>query len=108
LFALAAAMAAFLFVTPASADSCKASFYHEGQLTAWGERFNPDGLTTAHRSLPRGTKLRVSYGGKSVIVTVNDRGPALWTGRCLDLSRGAARVLGYLKAGVVTVQFEKV
>jgi rare lipoprotein A len=86
--------------------TCKASFYHEGQLTANGEHFKPDGLTAAHRTLPFGTNLRVSYGSRSVVVRINDRGPAKWTGRCIDLSRGAARVLGFLNAGVVTVTFE--
>jgi rare lipoprotein A len=104
----AAALAAVFLSVPANAATCKASFYHEGQRTASGERFRPDGLTAAHWRYPFGTHLRVRYGGRSVVVRVNDRGPAHWTGRCIDLSRGAARVLGFLHAGVVTVNFEKV
>jgi rare lipoprotein A len=66
-----------------------------GNRTASGERFNPNGLTAAHRSLPFGTCLRVSNPktGKSVSVRVNDRGP-FTKGVSLDLSYGAARAIG--------------
>lgn len=66
-----------------------------GRRTASGERFNPDGLTAAHRSLPFGTCLLVSnpQTGKSVKVRVNDRGP-FTKGVSLDLSAGAARAIG--------------
>ena len=47
-------------------------------------------LTAAHRTLPMGTRLRLTYAGRSVVVRINDRGPAVWTGRSLDVSRGAA------------------
>jgi rare lipoprotein A len=72
-----------------------ASYYgnESGSKTASGERFNQNAMTCAHRSLPFGTKLRVSAGGRSVVVTVNDRGPFVH-GRVLDLSKGAARALG--------------
>jgi rare lipoprotein A len=72
-----------------------ASFYgnESGSKTASGQRFDQDAMTCAHRSLPFGTKLRVSTGRRSVVVTVNDRGPFI-RGRVLDLSKGAARVLG--------------
>jgi rare lipoprotein A len=72
-----------------------ASYYgsESGSQTASGERFNQNAMTCAHRSLPFGTKLRVSAGGRSVVVTVNDRGPFV-RGRVLDLSKGAARALG--------------
>ena len=72
-----------------------ASYYgnESGSKTASGERFNQNAMTCAHRSLPFGTKLRVSAGGHSVVVTVNDRGPFV-RGRVLDLSKGAARALG--------------
>jgi rare lipoprotein A len=72
-----------------------ASYYgnESGSRTASGERFNQNAMTCAHRSLPFGTKLRVSTGGRSVVVTVNDRGPFV-RGRVLDLSKGAARALG--------------
>ncbi len=85
-----------------------ASYYGGGERlnkhTANGEVFRPNGLTAAHRTLPLGTKLLVSHGGKSVVVRVNDRGPAAWTGRQLDLSRGAAARLGFIKRGEAPVR----
>lgn len=82
-----------------------ASFYgnESGHQTASGQRFNQNAMTCAHRSLPFGTRLRVSHGGRSVVVTVNDRGPFV-RGRVLDLSTGAARVLGIDGVGQVTAQ----
>jgi rare lipoprotein A len=82
-----------------------ASFYgnESGSKTASGQRFNQNAMTCAHRSLPFGTKLRVSHGGRSVVVTVNDRGPFV-RGRVLDLSKGAARVLGLDGIGQVTAE----
>jgi rare lipoprotein A len=75
-----------------------------GQPTASGEPFNPYGFTAAHRTLPLGTKLIVSYGGRSVEVTVNDRGPYSG-GRELDLSQGAAEYLGLTYAGMDYVDY---
>lgn len=95
---------------PAAAETCAASFYgaaHHGRKTASGQRFDMNALTAAHRSYRFGTRLRVTYQGRAVVVTVTDRGPAKWTGRCLDLSAGAARVLGMTKAGVGRVTIEK-
>jgi rare lipoprotein A len=89
---------------PASAQSGVASWYAEGKRTANGERFNPDGLTCAHRSLPFGTLLRVTYKGRSAVCRVNDRGPFV-RGRVLDLSRGTARAIGLLGAGVGLVHY---
>lgn len=83
-----------------------ASYYYQGKRTANGERFNPDGLTAAHKTLPFGTRLRVSYRGRSVTVRVNDRGPFI-RGRQLDLSRGAARAIGMLGAGVGAVSVDR-
>jgi rare lipoprotein A len=84
-----------------------ASFYgnESGSKTASGARFNQSAMTAAHRSLPFGTKLRVTHGGRSVVVTINDRGPFI-RGRVLDLSTGAARAVGLTGAGVgrVTAQ----
>jgi rare lipoprotein A len=82
-----------------------ASFYgnESGSKTASGQRFNQNAMTCAHRSLPFGTKLRVSHGGRSVVVTVNDRGPFI-RGRVLDLSKGAAHVLGLDGIGQVTAE----
>ena len=86
-----------------------ASYYgnESGSRTASGARFNQNALTAAHRSLPFGTKLRVTHGGQSVIVTINDRGPFV-RGRVLDLSTGAARAIGLTGAGVGRVTAEVV
>ena len=87
--------------------SCRASFYSEGQMTASGEHFDPSGLTAAHRTLPMGSKVRVTNenNGRSVIVRINDRGPYSG-GRCLDLSRGAMAKVGGTGAGVVPVRYQ--
>lgn len=89
------------------AFSGKASFYSHGQRTASGGRYNPHGLTAAHRTLPFGTKVRVTHSrsGRTVVVTINDRGPFI-RGRVIDLSLGAARVLGMTGAGVAHVHAE--
>jgi rare lipoprotein A len=86
-----------------------ASFYgnESGSKTASGQRFNQNAMTAAHRSLPFGTKLRVTHGGRSVVVTINDRGPFI-RGRVLDLSTGAARAVGLTGAGVGRVVAEVV
>src|SRR5882672_2347059 len=86
-----------------------ASFYgnESGSRTASGQRFNQNAMTAAHRTLPFGTKLRVTHGGRSVVVTINDRGPFI-RGRVLDLSTGAARVIGLTGAGVGRVVAEVV
>ena len=86
-----------------------ASYYgnESGSRTASGQRFNQSAMTCAHRSLPFGTKLRVTHGGRSVVVTVNDRGPFI-RGRVLDLSTGAARAIGLTSAGVGRVTAEVV
>ena len=86
-----------------------ASFYgnESGSKTASGQRFNQNALTAAHRSLPFGTKLRVTHGGRSVVVTINDRGPFI-RGRVLDLSTAAARAVGLTSAGVGHVTAEVV
>jgi rare lipoprotein A len=100
-------------MTPSSGTgrsfSGMASYYgnESGSRTASGQRFNQNALTAAHRSLPFGTKLRVTHGGQSVIVTINDRGPFV-RGRVLDLSTGAARAIGLTGAGVGRVTAEVV
>jgi rare lipoprotein A len=78
------------------------AFYWEGKYTATGARFNPEGLTAAHRTFPFGTKLLVinPRNGKSVTVTINDRGP-FTRGVSLDLSRGAAKAIGLQGNAVV-------
>lgn len=85
-----------------------ASYYgdaHAGNRTASGERFDPDGMTAAHRTLPFGTRLRVTdpSTGRSVIVRVNDRGP-FHKSRILDLSEAAARELGIVRRGRAQVE----
>jgi rare lipoprotein A len=84
-----------------------ASFYgnESGSKTASGQRFNQNALTAAHRTLPFGTRLRVTHGDRSVVVTINDRGPFI-RGRVLDLSTGAARAIGLTSAGVGRVVAE--
>ena len=82
-----------------------ASWYMHGTRTANGERFNPQGMTVAHKTLPFNTMLRLTHNGKSVIVRVNDRGPFL-KGRQLDLSRGAAQHLGCEHLGVCRLSVE--
>jgi rare lipoprotein A len=78
-----------------------------GRKTANGERFNPEAMTAAHRSLPMGTRVRVTntHNGRSVIVRINDRGPYIG-GRVIDLSVGAARILGMVSRGVAAVRIE--
>ena len=84
-----------------------ASYYgnESGRHTASGQRFDQSAMTCAHRSLPFGTKLRVTHGGRSVVVTVNDRGPYI-RGRVLDLSTGAARAIGLTGSGIGRVTAE--
>jgi len=78
-----------------------------GKKTASGERFDPEALTMAHRTLPFGTLVRVTNieNKRSVEVKVNDRGPAV-SGRIADLSLGAARKIGMVKDGVVEAILE--
>lgn len=80
------------------ASGGNASWYgpgFQGHRTASGERFNSGGLTAAHRSLPFGTRVRVTNNvtGRSVVVRINDRGPFVG-GRQIDLAAGAARAIG--------------
>lgn len=88
-----------------AAECVIASWYgtESGNRTANGEHFDGSSMTAAHKTLPFGTKLQVSYRGKSVTVRINDRGPAKWTRRDIDLSRAAARSLGMIAVGVATV-----
>jgi len=74
-----------------------ASVYaYKGQRTASGQVANPAGLTAAHRSLPFGTRVRVTNlrNGRSVVVRINDRGPFI-RGRVIDVTPAAARALGF-------------
>ena len=93
---------------PAQAEEALASWYgpsFDGKTMANGDTYDTDGLTAASPTLPMGTELMVSYGGRSVPVTITDRGP--YTGnRELDLSQGAAKALGLLRPGVAYVDVE--
>ena len=84
-----------------------ASYYYSGHTTASGAKYNPDGLSAAHRSLPFGTRVRIRHlaNGRSVDVRINDRGPFIG-GRVIDLSRGAARVIGMIGSGLARVSVE--
>lgn len=81
-----------------------ASYYWQPQRVASGGWFNPNAMTAAHRSLPFGTRVRVTHraSGRSVVVTINDRGPYIG-GRVIDLSRAAASALGMTGAGLANV-----
>ncbi|MGA8610222.1 MAG: septal ring lytic transglycosylase RlpA family protein [Xanthobacteraceae bacterium] len=86
-----------------------ASFYSHGRRTASGERFDPHDLTAAHRTLPFGTRVRVTNvaTGRSVTVRVNDRGPYV-RGRAIDVSSSAAQMLGITRQGVAKVKLDVV
>lgn len=78
-----------------------------GRRTANGERFDMNEMTAAHRSLPFGTRVRVTNerNGRSVVVRINDRGPFVGN-RIIDLSRGAAAAVGMVRTGVAPVRVE--
>lgn len=111
---LCVALALGIFVStagvsgPAQAKTATglASYYKSGKRTANGERYNPNGLTAAHRTLPFGTRVAVTNlkTGKSVVVRINDRGPFI-RNRVIDLSLGAARVVGLTRSGVAKVKY---
>ncbi|ORE94551.1 septal ring lytic transglycosylase RlpA family protein [Acuticoccus yangtzensis] len=117
--ALATAVAALFIATslplaaPADAGTVKngvASYYGKrfhGRRTANGERFNMNALTAAHRTLPFGTRVKVTNpkNGRSVTVRINDRGPYHGK-RSIDLSRAAAEKIGMVNAGVASVKME--
>lgn len=86
-----------------------ASFYGSGKQTASGEVFDPNALTAAHRTLPFGTRVRITRvdTGQSVIVRINDRGP-FKPGRVIDLSRRAAEDLAMTDTGLTAVKLEVV
>jgi len=93
-----------------TADTGVASYYadkHHGRLTANGETFDMYALTAAHRTLPFGTKLKVTSlaNNRSVLVRINDRGPFV-KGRVIDLSLAAATELQMLKSGITEVKLE--
>jgi rare lipoprotein A len=84
-----------------------ASYYGNelaGNRTASGERFDPSGMTAAHRTLPFGSMVRVTNlsNGQSVVVRINDRGP-FGRGRVIDVSQGAAKEIGLHRSGTARV-----
>ncbi|MBN8534210.1 MAG: septal ring lytic transglycosylase RlpA family protein [Rhizobiales bacterium] len=107
------ALAGFTWLSglaPTLADIGHASYYGRelaGRKTASGEVFRPEGMTAAHRSLPLGTRVKVTNlsNGKAVVLRINDRGPFV-RGRMIDVSQGAARVLGFAAAGTARVKIE--
>jgi len=97
-------------VSAAAAQEGEASYYADslnGSKTASGELYDKNALSAAHRSLPFGTKVRVTYlkTGQSVEVVINDRGPFA-KGRIIDLSSAAAKQLGLINAGHGRVRLE--
>jgi rare lipoprotein A len=102
--ALASAVTVVASISPASAQCGRASWYALHSRTASGERMNPGALTAAHRSLPFGTRLKVTNrsNGRSVVVRINDRGPFV-RGRMLDVSLAAAKQLGFIASGHTAV-----
>jgi len=109
--AAGAAVACLLVCAPVEAQSGKqisgvAAYYSKDYrgLTASGERYDPNKFTCAHRTLPFGTRVRVTdpRSRRSVVVTVNDRGP-FDKGRIIDLSMAAAKELHMLGRGLIRV-----
>jgi rare lipoprotein A len=97
----------------AEAATCEASYYSwelAGNPTASGELFDPLDYTAAHWTYPFGTVLYVEnlWTGAGVYVRVNDRGPAAYTGRCLDLSLAAADTIGMTYSGYAPIYYEVV
>jgi rare lipoprotein A len=84
-----------------------ASWYSKGRRTADGNRFNPDGLSVAHRTLPFGTMLRLTNpeNGNTIDAVVNDRGPFV-RGKEIDVSRGGAKALGFFHSGTAKLLIE--
>jgi rare lipoprotein A len=107
----AAAIAAFALIGSAQANAAPgcghASWYALSSKTASGERMNAAKLTAAHRSLPFGTKVKVTNkrNGKSVVVRINDRGPFI-KGRVLDVSKAAAKDIGMVSSGTAQVCYQ--
>ena len=96
--------------TPGTVQKGLASYYHDslhGNLTANGETYDRSALTAAHKTLPFGTKVRVTNlaNGKSVVLRINDRGPFVRS-RIIDVSRRAAEELAFIREGVVDVRVE--
>jgi rare lipoprotein A len=97
-------------VKPGHSQKGIASYYHDslhGRKTASGQVYNKNLPSAAHKTLPLGSKVKVTdtITGKSIVVKVNDRGPFI-KGRIIDLSRSAAQELGMIKKGLAQVEVE--
>ncbi len=103
----AAAAAAPKLLGPGHALDGIASYYWQDQMTSTGERFDRRALTAAHRTLPFGTRVRVTHArsGRSVVVRINDRGP-FKKGRVIDLSEAAAQAIGMTGTGLAHVRID--
>jgi rare lipoprotein A len=103
--------AAMFAVVPAHAGGLMETSWYgpgfAGRPMANGERFNPHSMVAAHKTLPFGTRLRLTNprNGRKAVVVVKDRGPFI-KGRSLDVSQGAATSLGFLAQGVTALQVE--
>lgn len=105
IFATAAALVGSASLVHAAPTSCgKAAWYQYTTRTASGEMADPNAMTAAHRTLPFGTRVKVTNlrNGRTVVVRINDRGPYT-RGRVIDLTRAAAKKLGYIGAGTAPV-----
>jgi len=103
-------LVAFSPIKAFAANGCGgASWYAVYSKTASGERMNPSTFTAAHKSLPFGSKVKVTNrnNGKTVVVRINDRGPFI-KGRVLDLSKAAAADIGMVSSGTAKVCYELV
>lgn len=96
-------------IGPAHALTGVASYYWQEQMTSSGERFDKNAMTAAHRTLPLGTRVRVTHltSGRFVVVRINDRGP-FKPGRVIDLSQAAAEHLGMTTHGLAQVRIDVV
>lgn len=97
--------------TPPAFQTGRASFYgpgFHGEQTASGEIFDQEALTAAHPTLKFGSRLRVTNleNGSTVLVTINDRGPFV-KGRVIDVSKAAARALGFIREGTARVRLDR-
>lgn len=113
LLIVAAEALSLLFVIPAHGAECAgkmvlASWFgaESGSKTATGGHFDGSQWLVAHKTLPFGTKLRLTYRGRSVVVPIGDRGPYI-KGRTLDLSHAVALALGTIPAGIAKVCMER-
>ena len=105
---LVCALAGTAFLLSGFANAAQvgvASYYNSGKITANGEPFNPFAMTAAHKTLKFGTIVKVVdlTTGNSVIVRINDRGPFI-DGRIIDLSLGAAKIMGIQDQGIAKVK----